>query len=314
MKFVFFTCIILLSLNSLLAEIQTIDNIHTYKHVLIPGTNISMIPPDDFEISKNFKGFQHKNDKMSMIMILEIPAPFTEIANVFQPELLKEQKMTLISSKKIIINGINGLIVEYNQIASGFIFSKYAFLYGDDKQVTLINGMCLIDSLEVIEIIKKSINSTVINKDLSINPRLALDYQIDETVGGFVFENVMGNAMMFNKSNPQDSSLSISFMVDKSFQKVDIADKKSFCIERLKQLPAPFKINESKGLKEITIDGISGFELFANNTNKPEDEMYQVILFDDDGGYFIFIAFYNSDNHQEINNIREVMKTFKQKK
>jgi hypothetical protein len=295
------------------SNIENIDNIHSDKHVIISGTNISMIPPPEFEPSKNFKGFNDPNDKMSIIMIVEIPGPFDEISKGFQPDLMKEREMNLISSKRILINGIDGLLLEFNQKVNGLTFSKYALLYGNRNHTTLINGMFLEDSITTGKLIKECINSTVVNLDMNVDPRLAMDYTIDETAGDFTFESVMGNAMMFNKLHPTDTNQNITIMVDKSYQKTQVADKKTFCIKRLGQLPETYNFIETKGLNEIVVDGISGYELYASSANNPLEELYQAILFDDDGGYFIFIAIYKSDQTTEIENIRNVVKSFKRK-
>jgi hypothetical protein len=43
---------------------------------VIPGTKVSMVPPDSFLLSPKFSGFQH-NASGSSIMVTELPAHFT---------------------------------------------------------------------------------------------------------------------------------------------------------------------------------------------------------------------------------------------
>lgn len=285
-------------------------------HVQIDGTNIFMIPPDSFEPSDNFKGFQNPDDQTSMIMILEIPGPYSEISKGFSSEMLETRGMELKSKKEINIAEYDGILMELEQSEYGMVFSKQILIYGNERSSTLINGVYLKDSLQSGERIKESILSTFVDSETESNPREDLNYSVNESVGSLKFHSVIGNGMLFNRDLkiPTESIDRATLFTDKSFQKLEIEDKELFCISRLEKYPDDFSVIQSKGVNEIEIDGLKGFELFAQNNDNEEEEMYQVILFDEDGGYYIFVGIYKLDSEKAITDIKNVIQTFKIKK
>lgn len=285
-------------------------------HVQIKGTNIFMVPPASFESSSNFKGFQNPNDQTAMIMIMEIPGPYLEVTKGFNAEMLKTRGMDLTSKKEIKVANYNGLLIELDQPANGMIFSKHILIYGNEKLSTLINGAYLKDSLQLGEKIKQSILTTILDAQLKSNPRDALNYSLNETVGSLKFKSVIGNGMLFNRDlkTPTESADKATLFTDKSFAKVEIENKKAFCISRLKSYPEDYSVIASKGINEIEIDNLKGYELFAKNNNNENEEMCQVIVFDKDGGYYLFVGTYLAESEKAVNDIKSIIKTFSIKK
>lgn len=286
----------------------------TEEHILIKGTNIYLIPPKNYIESSNFKGFQALNSQTSLIMIMEIPAPFSEVIKGFNSEeMLSAQGMKLNNKREISINEYKGLIVYIEQEANGLTYSKHLLIYGNEKSTTMINGMYLKSDIENGKIINKSIETTIVNNDIDVNPRETLDYTIDETVGNLKFISVIGNGFLLNRDGktPTESDDKATLIIDRSFTKTKIENKKLFCISRIKKLPDDYQMLPKKELNEIEIDGIKGFELYAKNTKNEQEVAYQVILFPKNGGYFIFFGTY--ENEKAIDDIKKIILTFKRK-
>lgn len=284
----------------------------TVKHVLVKGTAIFLIPPVGFELSSNFKGFQNPADPTSMIIIIEIPGPFSEVSKGFTPERMAPSGMKLIEKKEVRVNGMEGCLIDLEQEANEMLFSKSILVYGNEQSSTMVNGIYLKDSTDLGIAIKESIHSIVLNPNIEVNPRKELDYDLDENAGHLKFINVMGNAMLFNRDGktPTESADKASLITDKSFAKSEIVDKKAFCISRIKKYPEDYQIITDKGINEIELDGLKGFELYAKNA---DEEMYQVIIFGEDGGYFILAGTYVPGSNNAITDIQNVVKTFKRK-
>ena len=223
--------------------------------------------------------------------------------------------MDLISKKEVSIAGFEALIIELNQAANGMIFSKRILIYGDEKASTFINGVYLKDSVELGESIKASVLTTYIDTALVTDPRAALDYTLDEDAGALKFHSVIGNGMLFNRDlkTPTESLDKVVLITDKSFAKMEIPDNKAFCISRLNEYPDKFSVIKDKGIHEIELDGLSGFELFASNDADETEEMYQVMLFEEDGGYFLFVGTYLTGNENALEDIKAVINTFERK-
>lgn len=282
-------------------------------HVQIKGTSIFMIPPNSFKASDNFKGFQNPIDQTSMIMAVEIPGPYSEVSKGFNLEMLKTRGMNLKSKKEIQVAGLKGILVELDQSANGMDFSKQILIYGNEKESTLINGVYLKDSIQLGQKIKESILTTFVDLETESNPREALKYSLNENAGGLKFHSVIGNGMLFNRDlkTPTESIDKASLLTDKSFAEVVIENRKMFCTSRIKKYPDDYSLIPSKGINNIEIDNLKGFELFAKNNDNKNEEMYQVILFNENGGYYLFVGTYENDS--AISDIKNVIQTFSRK-
>ena len=286
----------------------------TEDHQQIPGTQVYLIPPEDFDSSPNFKGFQNPEDPTSMIMAVEIPGPYAEVSAGFNEEQLLSRGMDLKIKKAIQINGYQGLWINLDQEANGMTFSKHVLIYGDSAATTLINGVFIADSVQLGEAIQVSMESIFLDRELEVNPRETLDYTLDESGTKLRFLNVMGNAMLFNRDGltPTESEDKATLIVDKSFAEVDISDPESFCISRLSQYPDNFEFMRENGLEEVEIDGLQGYGLYAIN-EELEEEAYQLILFREEGGYFLFFGSYKPEAEQAKADIMKLIKSFKRK-
>lgn len=293
---------------------QDLPKQKTENHQQIEGTNIFMVPPVSYQLSTNFKGFQNPDDQTTMIMAMEIPGPYLEVTKGFNTEMLKTKGMVLKNKSEIKVGEYTGLLVEINQLVNEMEFTKHILVYGNEKATTIINGVFLKDSLESGKKIKESILTTFVDARLVTKPRESLNYSINENIGNLKFHSVMGNAMIFNRDlkTPTESIDKATLFVDRSFAKIKIENKKEFCISRLKSYPDNFVLNQNKKISEITIDNLKGFELYAKN-NAPDEDAYQVILFDDNGGYFLFLGTYLKGNVTAENDIKNCIKSFKSK-
>ncbi|MCX2575381.1 hypothetical protein [Pedobacter sandarakinus] len=306
---------ILLVAASLAGLGQQFPTTKSVNHQQINGTNIFMVPPFGYLPSKNFKGFQNPLDPTSMIMIVEIPGPYSKISTGFNAEMLKAKGMELKVKKETSLAGLNAMLIELDQQANGMMFSKHILIYGNEKSTTLVNGVYLKDSLENGKQIERSVLSALLDTGLKTNPGEALDYSLDEHRGNLKFKAVIGNGLIFNRDlkTPTESVDKATLITDKSFAKVDIANQKLFCISRLKKYPEDYSIITSKGISNIEIDSLKGYALFAKNNAKANEEMYQVILFKEGGGYFLFVGTYLSGSNQAIADIKKVILSFRRK-
>jgi len=304
----------LLLLISLISFGQEFPKEKSEKHIQIKGTNTFMIPPRSFEISPNFKGFYNPKNLTAVIMVITIPSPYSEITKGVNSEVLENKGMKLKNKKEIKIANLNGLLIELDRPTNEAVYSTQMLVYGNETSTTLINGVYIKDSIQLGEKIKESILTTFVATELKSNPRTALSYSINEKIGGLQFHSMVGNGMLFNRDLkiPTESDDKASLFTDKSFAKVLITDNKSFCIERIKKYPGDYSLISDKKINEVEIDNLKGFELFAKSDSEKE-EMYQVILFDKDGGYYLFIGTYIPGSNNAIKEVKETIKTFKRK-
>lgn len=274
-----------------------------------------MIPPAGFEPSPNFQGFHHPSNPSSMIMLMEIPGPFEEISKGFNSEMLRARGMELKEKNQIRLEEMDGYLIQLNQPANGMVFSKHILVYGNDSSTVLINGVYHQNDLDLGAQIKKSLLSLYRDQTIAADPRAALEYSIDESSSNLQLNSVMGKAMIFNrdKNLPTQSPDKATLITDQSFATLEISDRKAFCINRLTQYPDDFIWEERKEILPLQIDGLSGYGLHALSSEKDGDAAYQVILFEDEGGYYIFLGTYAPAYPKALADIQQAISTFRRK-
>ncbi|WP_439581988.1 hypothetical protein [Dyadobacter bucti] len=111
---------------------------------------------------------------------------------------------------------------------------------------------------------------------------------------------------------PTESTDRISYVIAKSFSKVQPEDKKLFCLNRIKQLHPEIKVDQTS---ELSVDGITGYELSGDVSNKKYDQdekIYQAIPFSDNL-YYIMIGSANTDFAKNLEIFKSLTRTFKRK-
>ncbi|MEL6257058.1 MAG: hypothetical protein AAFR87_34000 [Bacteroidota bacterium] len=287
----------------------------TDSHVKIEGTAVYLIPPQNFEASSRMKGFTNPADPTSMIMLMEIPGPIEKFATEFTPEKFEAQGMKVISMQEVRVQEDQGFELEVQQDANGYSFSKYILIYGDEETSVMINGTHLKDSIELGKKIRESVKSIVVNKGLDIDPLEALSFTVEPEVGGLQVFRVMGNAVILNRDGkaPTESEDKLSIIIDKSFQKTEIPNPKLFCVKRLNNLPGDYQLDVEYGIQEIELDGISGYGLKADDKEDETEKAYQIILFDEEVGYFLIFTTYLAGEEKAWEDAQKVIQTFKRK-
>lgn len=293
---------------------RKIENKLTNEHQNIKGTKVSLIPPKEFTDGLNFLGLQQA-ESGSSIMILDIPGPYSETAKGITEENMLSKGVEVKKIENLTINQLPAIFVTGTQNAYGNIYTKYILIFGTENETIMINGVYPENLKKVGAEIKKSILTVFYETDKKINPFETLDYTIDVSETKLKFGKSMSNSLMFSVDGqvPAASNDKTHLIVAKSFSQITTEDKKLFCINRLKQ--TPIEVENIEYTNEITIDGISGYEIFAKGKNKKLGEtenIYQVILFSDKL-YYIFFGTTNDESNKSIEEIKKVVKTFKRK-
>lgn len=293
---------------------KKIENKLTEQHQNIKGTKISLIPPNGFTDGLNFLGLQ-QSESGSSIMILDIPGPYSETSKGITKENMLSKGVEVSKIENLSVNGLSAIFVTGTQNARGNIYTKYIFVFGTDKETIMINGVFPENLKKVGDEIKKSMLTVYYEADKKINPLDALDYTIDVSETKLKFGKSMSNSLIFTVDGqvPTVSSDKTNLIVSKSFSPITQEDKKLFSINRLKQ--TPIEIEKIENTNEITIDGISGYEIYAKGKNKNSEETenaYQVILFSDNL-YYILFGTTNDKTDNSIGEMKKAVKTFKRK-
>lgn len=293
---------------------KKIENKLTDKHQNIKGTKVSVIPPKGFTDGLNFLGLQ-QTESGSSIMILDIPGPYAETSKGITKDNMLSKGVEIKEIETLTINGLPAIFATGIQNAYGNIYSKFILVFGTDNETIMINGVYPNNLKKVGDEVKQSMLTVFYEPDKKINPFEALDYSIDISETKLKFGKSMSGSLIFSVDGqvPTASSDKTNLIVAKSFSQISTEDKKLFCINRLKQ--TPIEVKNIVYINEITIDGISGYEIYAKGKNKKSSEtenIYQVILFSDKL-YYILFGTTNDETYKSIEEIKKAVETFRRK-
>jgi hypothetical protein len=248
-------------------------------------------------------------------MILDIPVPYSETSKGITKENMLSKGVEMKKIETLTINGLPAIFATGIQNAYGNIYAKFILVFGTDNETIMINEVYP-ENLKIVgDEIKKSMLTVFYEPDKKINPFEALDYSIDISKTKLKFGKSMSNSLIFfvDGQVPTASSDKTNLIVAKSFSQITTEDKKLFCINRVKQ--THIEIKNIEYTNEITIDGISGYEIYAKGKNKKSSEtenIYQVILFSDKL-YYIFFGTTNDETDKSIDEIKRAVITFQRK-
>ncbi|WP_424003650.1 hypothetical protein [Maribacter sp. IgM3_T14_3] len=291
-----------------------INNQLSTEHKSVDGTKISIVPPNGFTTASNFLGFQ-QTQSGSSIMVLDIPGPFSEVSKGLTKEGLLSQGMTLKETHKLTLNSLPAVLLKAEQNAYGNIYTKYILAFGTEEESILINGTFPQNIEDLNEVLKKALLSTVYDSNKKINPFDTVDFEISTDGTDIVFAKNISNSLIFNRDGkiPSETKDKVSLIIVKAFSNVDIMDKKLFAMNRIRQLPIVIK--KIISTEPIEIDGINGYEIIADGSDKKtgnKEKAYQVILFSDSLYYLIFGSS-QADFDNNIELFKKLAKTFKRK-
>lgn len=165
--------------------------------VQVPGTSVSMNPPEGFELSESFAGFQHPETSTS-ILIVEMPkGAYLEIAPIFESQdsatsALVSQGVTVTGVSSIDVNGEAVNLVQGTQSAQGLDVGKYLMLLGGDM-TTLITINVMNDSLSESEAIN-AMQSVTMGATASLEEQLGQLPFAYQDAAPFVHNQVMAGS------------------------------------------------------------------------------------------------------------------------
>ncbi len=280
-------------------------------HEHIPGTKCSIIPPAGFVAIPNFSGFQQE-ETQSTIMVTQLAGPYHKIVAGLLPENLARQSMTLVSKEILDYNGTEATSVKVSQKANGLIYLKEMLVFGYDSITVMAVGTYPESYKRVEGIVHQALFTTIYNSQQDDDPLAAARFTIDVMGSGFKLDRSVSGLISYKMDDLQPTKKP-TLVAAESVGKVAFADLKQYSIGRLKQLPGHMQA-QIKEVNPITIDDLDGYEIIAyNRRGSIMEQTYQVMLFNEDKGYFI-MAGQARDNHESnLALFRKITATFKRK-
>ena len=281
----------------------------TDKHIQIPGTKYSLIPPAGFVSSTTFSGFQN-NETGASIMVSELPAPVSTINNGLTTNALKNKGMTLVEDKQIEFNQGKARILKISQPANGTVYLKQMLIFGDSLKTVMVNGIYPEAPQTNEAALLDAILSTSFDQNQNDDPLEAINFRIDISGTAFKLAKYMSGSVIYTTDGkiPTDKPM---FIAGGSISKIDIPDQKAFSIERLKKLPGREAANIEE-INKIEIDKLPGYAILGHN-DSDNSTIYQVILFTETEDYYILIGIAKENKDENLALFKQISESFKRK-
>lgn len=255
----------------------------------VVGVRVTMQPPAGFTPAARFPGFEHAASGAS-IQVAEVPAPFDELRAGFTVQEMASRGMTLRASEALTIGGQDGVLLAVSQRARGIEFEKWIVVFGDNSATVMVTGTYPASAAaEMSGRVRKSVLSARLREG-PLDPLEGLGFHVTESPRLKIATRVSNTILLNEAGNlayPQPGSAAL--VIGSSVATVDLSDVEAFARRRIQQIAALSDIGNVSG-QPISIDGITGFELFADarhaDTSLPM-RVYQVVL--PEGSQYILI-------------------------
>jgi hypothetical protein len=280
----------------------------------VRGTHVIVTAPPGFVEADRFPGFLSDQTK-SGITVTELPGPFAEVTSGFNESDFKKQGVILQSLVKTNYGTNNGLLISIAQSSQGVDFLKWMAVFGDEKTTYLVVASFPKKAEgQMSDPLKEAVLSARVSTT-KIDPFGALTFRVTPT-NDMKLANISGNLIMFNKGGvfPASFATNPAFIAGASTSKgLVIKDEKTFAEARMQNI-AMLKDVKIKETKPITLDGLNGFESFADAIrNDSGDNMlaYQVMLFDADGYYLMQGLLPEKEGEAQLPTMKLMARSFK---
>lgn len=267
-------------------DVVSFDNQTLY--VDFPRVGVKLIRPVGFEDAESFFGFTH-TEAQSSINVARTPGAVSETAN-FSAAQLAKHGMILQTKTDVEVDGEAGMLFRVTQGA----FAKWILAVGNGDDTVLITAafpdstdMTLSNELKAV-----LLGATFIERTSSVDlPDVGFTLTISDKLKFVERTAGMGKMLLFTKDGvvPLKSPDDPVFIAAPSFRRVTIDNEKQDAERRVRQIVSA-NVNSIVSNDAITIDELDGFEVVASGTNTESAApilIYQVILYDHDGGYIL---------------------------
>lgn len=269
---------------------------------IVPGTRVSLVPPEGFVLADRFTGYVCESDRASII-VTEIPGDFFELAaNFTNPTELEKKDLLWLNTERVTVDLHHAFLIKAQQTVYDVDFIKWILLLGNESESLIL--MATIPKhleLDYLETLKQSLLTTHWDRKRSSPLNNDLAFKIDE-YGDLKLAKQVTNALLYTK-NGVFPALSIDdpiFVVVPSViqQFIDpepFAQKRILGIENITQL-------EIKKSQKVVINNLKGHEIIASGIETRSQKpitIYQIILFDTNDYYYIIQGQIGKSNHQK---------------
>jgi hypothetical protein len=250
----------------------------------IPGTRVTLDPPEGFTPAEQFPGFQ-RTDQGASILVTEMPGRVVEVYAGMNKEALASRGITLLGKERLTVGGREAVLYHVTQEAgAGIVVEKWIALFGDDAHaVMVVGGFQQGTAGSMSDAMKRAVLSASWHPDQAVDWFEGLPFRVTET-SSLKVGNRMSNGVMLAKPGtlgamrPEDALVAVRAATEV----LDIQDLESFAKERIGRTDGMTDLNRVIG-KSTTVGGLPAYELTADAIDAKSGtavQLYQLVVAD----------------------------------
>lgn len=249
--------------------------------IAVPGSRVSLVPPEEFTLSDQFSGFFHE-PSTSSIAVNEMPAEaYAQLSGSFKPGL-KARGMVFGDRNEVTVDGQPGFLIRGTQELQGLPWNKWFLVFGAED----FTGMIVISSPQIAEMPDQMaldvLNSTQILSSEGYDPRADLGYVFRETENFELHSILQGNTANL-RSKRGDGAVYV-ITAPPHLACGSLKGQEALLSEQALRSIATVTVQSVKPTSDIAADGLSGLEQLAQAADQRSGDavsVYQAILFED---------------------------------
>jgi hypothetical protein len=251
----------------------------------VPGTAVQIAPPEGFQPSKLFLGFEQQ-EKGASILVTELPIPKAEVPKVLEKlnsaEALGSKGMRIIESKEITIGGIAGKLLLVSQSNQGIDFLKWIVVLAEGDRVLIVTApFPASEAATLKEPLRQTITSLTWTPSQPAPQLEGLPFTFQPAGDLQVWTRFSNNVVLSpNGVQPPVPASQPLLILGSAYQNLYLPDIAKFSRKRLKTIPEIRGLTEVSGTSK-TIAGYPAFELVARGYDQKNNTpltIYQVII------------------------------------
>lgn len=252
--------------------------------IAVPGSRVSLVPPEDFYLSDLFSGFFNDATSAS-IVVTELPAAaYAQIAGGLKPGV-KANGMSFTEREEVAVGGQPGFILRGTQELQGATWDKWILVFGTQDYT----GMVTISSPQAVAFGNDNavavLNSTVLLSNEDYDPRADLGYVFSETERFELHSILQGNTALLKSKQGDGALFTITTPPNLICEQMEQTKEGEIAVaEQLLQSIQAISLSSVEAPAAVSIDGMSGIEHLAGGLYKDSNEevtVYQSVVFGD---------------------------------
>jgi hypothetical protein len=169
----------------------------TTQEITIPGTRVSMIPPQSFQLGVSFTGLKNGS---SLIEVFDLPGGrYGTISQDFTLQKFEDQQLHVFSVEEIAIDGYQGRLISLQTDEHQHGFS---LVFGDDSFSVIVVSNYPANDIILKGEIRKSLLGIRYEKSAARNDLSTAAFRFNEAKSSFCYDKRAANTFFFLKNDP----------------------------------------------------------------------------------------------------------------